>query len=98
MTWTVLFTVPWWSCPKERRNKNVQFQLYLWMEWSLKAFYTAIVLQTENLAIWNPRNVKASHIRLDFSNILECKVANFCDFIVDQQLRYAFFQSQPMTF
>ena len=25
-------------------------------------------------------------------------VANFCDFSVDQQLRYAFFQSQPMTF
>lgn len=25
-------------------------------------------------------------------------VTNFCDFTVDQQLRYAFFQSQFMTF
>lgn len=58
----------------------------------------AIVQQTENL-IRNPRNAKAAlgWILIAFWNV-DIVFANFCDFTVDQQVGYAFLQSQFMTF
>lgn len=58
MTWAVLFSLPWWSCHRKRRNKNVQFQLYLWMRWSLKASYG--YCSADYKSYWKPMKSRAA--------------------------------------